>query len=162
MYDCQAMLTSEEPIARQEATANTFHIRSGAGDAAGVCDGKGIIEVLRRAMSQCGYSERDAFAVHLAVEEAIANAIQHGNKRDLRKRVRVDFMISGERLFVKVTDQGTGFDPNLVPDPTLPENLEKASGRGLALMRQFMTWIRFNRRGNQVTMCLHRSNGKPE
>jgi serine/threonine-protein kinase RsbW len=59
-----------------------------------------------------------------------------------------------------VADEGAGFDANQVPDPALPENRTKPGGRGVMLMREFMTWIRFNNRGNRVTMCMHRSNGE--
>jgi serine/threonine-protein kinase RsbW len=121
--------------------------------------GQKIIEELLEAMSHRSYPERDMFAVHLALEEAIANAIKHGNQHDPKKRVRVDYEVTGWRLLATVTDQGAGFDPDQVPDPTLTENLENTSGRGLMLMREFMTWIRFNNRGNQVTMCKHRFAG---
>jgi len=148
---------------RREVFTETWHTSSGGENAGSdVSEGKQLVESLLRLMSQHGYPERDGFAVHLALEEALANAVRHGNQRDPTKRVRIDYELNGQRLLVRVTDQGAGFAPSRVPDPTLPENLETASGRGLLLMRQFMTWIRFNRRGNQVTMCLHRSNGRPE
>ena len=59
---------------------------------------------------------------------------------------------------IEVEDEGRGFDPSHVPDPTLPENLERPNGRGLLLMRRSMTWVRYTGRGNRVTLCKRRSS----
>lgn len=108
------------------------------------------------------FCEQDVFAVHLALEEAIVNAIKHGNRNDPGKWVSVRYEVSGNRAVVEVEDQGAGFDWSHVPDPTAPENLERSSGRGVLMMRHFMTWVRFNERGNCVTMCRLRSSGGDE
>jgi serine/threonine-protein kinase RsbW len=156
--DNEMTFTSDQRIARQEVAADTLSHKACVEDGFSTAsDGRKFIAGLLAVMSERGYPERDVFAVHLALEEAIANGITHGNKHDARKRVRVDYRITGRRLIATVTDQGTGFDPDQVPDPTLHENLGKSDGRGLMLMREFMTWIRFNSRGNQVTMCMRRS-----
>ena len=100
----------------------------------------------------CGYSEASAFAIKLAVEEAINNAIKHGNKFDRQKMVDLTFEVGPEQAVVTVADQGDGFDPSSLPDPTADENLEKPTGRGVMLMRAYMDEVRFSPRGNQVQM----------
>jgi len=104
------------------------------------------------------YPARAITGVRLALEEAIVNAIQHGNNRDATKCVFVSFRVGAEQFVAQVQDEGAGFDPAAVPDPTLPENLVKPSGRGLLLMREFMTWIEFSAGGACVTMCKRRPN----
>jgi serine/threonine-protein kinase RsbW len=108
-------------------------------------------------MAAFGYPKRDVFGVQLALEEAVVNAVEHGHKGDGLKRVRVSYLVAPEQTLVEVEDQGEGFDPSQVPDPTTPENLERACGRGLFLMRAYMTWVRHNVRGNCVTLCRGRS-----
>ena len=108
-------------------------------------------------MNAAEYPDSDVLAMRLALEEAIVNAIKHGHQGDPKKAVRVRYQVTARQVLAEVRDQGPGFDPNQVPDPTAPENLERATGRGLFLMRHFTTWVRFNRRGNCVTLCLARS-----
>ena len=79
--------------------------------------------------------------VGVAVRECVINAITHGNERDARKRVHVEFSLDREvpgRLAIRVRDEGPGFDPDLLADPLAPENLLKPSGRGIFLIRSFM------------------------
>jgi serine/threonine-protein kinase RsbW len=97
--------------------------------------------------------------MRLALEEALVNAVKHGNKGDATKRVRVRYQVTAAGVLVEVEDDGTGFDPLKVPDPCAPENLERLSGRGLLLMRSYMTWVRFNPCGNCVTLYERRSDG---
>ena len=101
---------------------------------------------------RCGFSESTAFAVKLAMEEGINNAIRHGNGYDPNKTVEVAYEIDAGKVVIVVTDQGQGFDPAGVPDPTIDENIEKPSGRGIMLMRRYMDEVCFNERGNQVRM----------
>ncbi len=98
------------------------------------------------------FSDRDLFGVKLALEEAVVNAIKHGNQLDPDKTVRITCEVSDQCAVITIEDQGPGFDPFDIPDPTDDENLEKASGRGLMLMRAFMTNITYNERGNRVCM----------
>jgi serine/threonine-protein kinase RsbW len=105
------------------------------------------------------FSEHDIFSIKLALEEALVNAIKHGNRMDRSKRVFVSYRVSPERFDIHIADEGVGFDPCDVPDPTAEENLERPCGRGLLLMRHYMTEVRFCRRGNSVTMCKLR-NGR--
>ena len=113
-------------------------------------------DVLRR-LTELEWGEDDLFGVHLAVEEALMNAIKHGNALDASKEVHVRSELSNWRFWIQITDEGPGFNPEDVPDPTLDENLELPSGRGLMLMRTFMAKVEFNERGNKVTMEKHRS-----
>ncbi len=96
--------------------------------------------------------EHDIFSIKLALEEALINAMKHGNQMDRNKKVRISYRIFADRFDVQIADDGDGFDPNDVPDPTAFENLERPSGRGLMLMRHYMTEVVFNQRGNSVTM----------
>jgi len=87
--------------------------------------------------------------VSVAVRESVINAIKHGNCSDVRKRVHVEFTAlqdgGGPGLAVRVRDEGCGFDPSLLADPLAPENLLKANGRGIFLMRSFMDEMTFQR-----------------
>ena len=105
------------------------------------------------ALEQRGVSMGDLADLHLALEEGLANAVKHGNKLDSSKQVLVECELSENGVFsITIQDEGEGFNPNDVPDCTLPENLDKPSGRGLMLMRAFMDDIRYNDIGNQLTI----------
>ena len=111
-------------------------------------------ELLEQAR-QRGYSEETAFAIRLAFEEATNNAIRHGNGLDPGKGVRIEYEVTARRATISVADEGTGFNPAALPDPTCDENLEKPGGRGVMLMRAYMDKVTFNRRGNRVCMVKH-------
>lgn len=105
------------------------------------------------AMDRCGYSKASKFAVRLALAEAIANAFHHGHRAmPPALPVFVTFGVTPTEVAISVEDQGPGFDPDAVPDPTLDENLEAPSGRGLMLIRAYMTRVRYNSKGNRVEM----------
>jgi serine/threonine-protein kinase RsbW len=116
-----------------------------------------FLDELVAALADLGYSSRDCAGVRLALEEAVVNGLRHGNGGDPARRVRVRYHLRPDALRAEVEDEGPGFDPGRVPDPTLPENLARPGGRGLLLMRHYMTWVRFSRRGNRVTLCKYRS-----
>ena len=116
-----------------------------------------LLGTIRSAMSESGYQETDIFAVCLALEEAIVNAVEHGHRGDGLKSVRVAYQVGPGQVLAEVEDQGPGFNPSRVPDPTAPENLLKPCGRGLFLMRHLMTWVRHSSPGNCVTLCRYRS-----
>ncbi|HRI48142.1 MAG TPA: ATP-binding protein [Ignavibacteriaceae bacterium] len=80
----------------------------------------------------------------IAITEATTNAIIHANKKDVTKKVVLDIQLQNSQLIIKVIDQGQGFDPTKIPDPTEPENLLKDSGRGLYLMRVFADELKYN------------------
>ena len=121
--------------------------------------GKQFIDDLLSDLGRHLWTEHELFGIHLAVEEAVVNAIKHGNQFASDKTVRVCYYLSSDRLRVEVTDQGDGFNPEAIPDPTEDENLECPSGRGLMLMRSFMTEVMFNDRGNSVLMERARVRG---
>jgi len=97
----------------------------------------------------------------VGVSEALANAMIYGNDRDPAKRVRVEVELASERVSVVVHDEGDGFDPTGVPDPTLPENIESAGGRGLFLIRELMDEVDFHGCGNCVRLVLYRQAPLP-
>ncbi len=109
-------------------------------------------DLVLSALTKQGWGEEDLFSIRLALEEAITNAIKHGNKLDGSKKVIVRFGSDSTKLMIQVEDEGTGFDPTSVPDPTAQENLERESGRGLLLMRYYMDDLEYNPKGNCVTM----------
>jgi serine/threonine-protein kinase RsbW len=111
-----------------------------------------VVDQVLAQMERLGWQDHDRFAVHLAAEEALVNAIKHGNRKARNKYVHVVCRVSPGQVWMQITDQGRGFDPEAVPDPTEDDNLEQPSGRGLMLMRSYMTSVSFNERGNQVTM----------
>lgn len=104
------------------------------------------------------FSEREIFGIKLALEEALVNAIKHGNRLDRSKNVRVAYHIREDLFYIRITDEGKGFDPDEVPDPTDIENLERPCGRGLLLMRHYMTEVEFAPPGN-VCIMWKRRNG---
>lgn len=103
-------------------------------------------------LQTCQYGEMEIFGIKMATEEALVNAVKHGNQLDPNKNVTVLYVISPTHFEIKISDEGPGFDPEDVPDPTAPENLERPCGRGLLLMRSFMTEVQFHGRGNSITM----------
>ena len=81
----------------------------------------------------------------MALREALANAIKHGNQQDLAKHVHLEMDVVGDTLVIAIRDEGPGFDPEAVVDPLAPENRLKTSGRGIFYMRTFMDDVRFER-----------------
>jgi serine/threonine-protein kinase RsbW len=115
-------------------------------------EGKRILEGVLHQLEAENWFPHEIFGVHLAMEEALVNAIKHGNRFDDAKRVQVVCKLSPEKFFLKICDEGPGFRLEEVPDCTEDENLEKASGRGIMLMRNFMSRVEYNSSGNCVTM----------
>jgi serine/threonine-protein kinase RsbW len=99
--------------------------------------------------------ERLRLNFRVGLTEALANAMLYGNCRDPNKRVRIDATITPGSLSVRVTDEGRGFNPANVSDPTLPRNRTRAGGRGIFLIKKLMDEVEFNERGNSITMILH-------
>ena len=104
-----------------------------------------------------GYDEAAKFAIKLALEEALNNAIKHGNGYDPAKTIEVLFNVNSRQTEITITDQGDGFDPAAVPDPRADENLEKPCGRGILLMRAYMDEVQYSEKGSQVYMVKHRT-----
>ena len=111
-----------------------------------------IIDALLSRLEAERWNSQEVFGVHLAVEEALVNAIIHGNKKDPSKSVHVLVQSSPEQLRVEIVDEGAGFDPGQIPDPTNPDRLNVPHGRGLMLMHSFMTHVEYKGRGNELVM----------
>jgi len=98
------------------------------------------------------YGIRDQFAVRLAVDEALANAVNHGNRQDPSKKIRINFRVTDDLFEITVEDEGEGFVPEELGDPLANEYLERPCGRGLPLMHHFMSDVAFHPPGNKVTL----------
>ena len=97
---------------------------------------------------------RVRFNLRTALAEALANAIAYGNRHDPRRVVRVRVEVRRDAVRIHVTDDGAGFDPAAVPDPTLPERLEREDGRGLFVLRRLVDRVVFSEKGNSVCLTL--------
>jgi serine/threonine-protein kinase RsbW len=104
------------------------------------------------------YPRKDVFAVLLSLHEAVANAYRHGNRRDRNKSIEIRYRVTAEEAVFEVADEGPGFDAGRLPDPLGEANLDRPGGRGLFLMRTYMTWVGFNPQGNRVTLARQRSH----
>lgn len=104
------------------------------------------------AMAWQGFTRPDLLGMRIAVEEAIANAIRHGHRDNPSKTVQVSYQVRPDGVVVEVRDEGPGFNPSAVPEPE-SDGLGSQPGRGLQLMRRHTNWLRFNSRGNCVTLC---------
>ena len=111
-----------------------------------------VTDELLEQLGHHGWSPSDIFAIHLAAEEALVNAIVHGNKLDPTKKVQVSCEVGPELVRIRITDEGEGFDPGKVPDCTADDRLEMPGGRGVMLMKSFMTRIEYNAKGNSVLL----------
>lgn len=124
-------------------------------------DGLVVQEKIVSLMERFHYSIRDIFAMRLSLEEGITNAIRHGNKFSSEKQVSVQCTIDEYRMRVVVQDQGEGFEPDSVPDPTEEEYLERPSGRGLLLMRAYLNHCEYSDGGRRLTMERERNSDLP-
>jgi Anti-sigma regulatory factor (Ser/Thr protein kinase) len=113
-------------------------------------------EDLIAALERYGYPKASLFAVRLAVHEAITNAFVHGHRDLPNAPVRFEYRVGPDETEITVQDFGPGFDPSSIPDPTLDENLERGSGRGLLLIRAYMTVAEYNATGNALRMVYKR------
>lgn len=114
------------------------------------------VEFLASRAREAGFDEgllRLNFRV--GVTEALANAMLYGNRGDEKKHVRVDASVTAERVRVRVRDEGGGFDPDHLEDPTLPVNRARVGGRGIFLITKLMDQVEFNEAGNAITMVLN-------
>jgi serine/threonine-protein kinase RsbW len=102
-----------------------------------------------------GYIDPDS-NTSMALHEALTNAIRHGNRLDASKKVTVEVAIDPHEAVFTITDEGHGFDPAEVGDPTEGDNIFREGGRGLLMIRHLMDEVRYNRRGNRVTLIKKR------
>ena len=117
-----------------------------------LCSARQVEQHLLAELHRHKYPDDCLFAVRLALEEALSNAIKHGNQLDPDKKVTVKFYVEPEKIQIIITDQGQGFDPTAVPDPTTDEHLEDPSGRGITLILAYMDDVAYNSRVNEVRM----------
>jgi serine/threonine-protein kinase RsbW len=102
--------------------------------------------------SEIGISQDNYGKILVSTMEGVNNAILHGNKSEPDKLVDIEFLYTGRQLKIKISDEGEGFKPQEVPDPTIPENLEELNGRGVFLMSKLADKIKYSKKGNSVTM----------
>lgn len=114
--------------------------------------GNEVQEEILDAIQRVGFTANSTFAVKLALDEAMVNAIKHGNRLDLAKHVLVEAKVSAERVDITIEDEGLGFVKREVPDPTHEDNLHKCSGRGILLIESYMNSARWDRGGRRLRM----------
>lgn len=102
--------------------------------------------------NEYGINKENYGKILVSALEAVNNAIVHGNKSDKRKYVHIELWLNNEKFQITVEDEGKGFKPGEIPDPTKPENLELTNGRGIFLMSRLADEIEFNLKGNKVKM----------
>ena len=120
--------------------------------------GREVQNAILDACERHGFGEDAYFAVKLALDEAVTNAIKHGNQFADDKRVRVKAGVNPERCWVEVRDEGPGFKRDTIPDPRQDENLHKCSGRGLLLIEAYMSDVDWSEDGKAIRMSkLNRS-----
>ncbi len=126
-----------------------------------------VVQVVSDAFTRVAGLDDDAVHwVGLAIRESVVNAMRHGNGNDRRKRVHVEFKVLEEAapcVWIRVRDEGPGFDPSTLPDPLAPENLLKSSGRGIFLIRSFMDELTLQRAAEGgMEMVMVKRAGSPE
>ncbi len=118
-----------------------------------------VLEQILRQLHAFQWGHKDVFAIHLALEEALVNAIRHGNASHPLKQVTIYAEVTEDLFTTRITDEGPGFDPENLPDPTDTDFLERPCGRGVKLMQNYMTTVAFNAVGNEVTLTKTKSSG---
>ncbi|HEY8668561.1 MAG TPA: ATP-binding protein [Tepidisphaeraceae bacterium] len=114
--------------------------------------GRNVQKKILDEVAKYGFSSTSTFGIKLALEEALMNAIKHGNKLDPHKKVHIEAHVTPVMAEIIIEDEGPGFDRKCVPDPTLEENLQKCSGRGILLMEAYMNSVRWDHGGRRVRM----------
>jgi serine/threonine-protein kinase RsbW len=111
-----------------------------------------VLDYLMKRVERLGVINPEQSNLFVALDEAFVNAVKHGNKFDAEKHIRVFAEISKKEARFTIEDEGEGFDVNSIPDPLDPENLFKASGRGVLFIYNIMDEVEYNDRGNRLTM----------
>jgi serine/threonine-protein kinase RsbW len=115
-------------------------------------EGREVQKRITDDVERLGFDSHSQFAIKLALEEALINAIKHGNKLDPRKKVHVEAKVTPKQAEIVIEDEGPGFDRTCVPDPTAEENLCKCSGRGILLIESFMDKVQWSHGGRRVKL----------
>ncbi len=121
-----------------------------------------VQEAVLRPVRQADYDRDAIFAIRLALDEAVSNAIRHGNHNDPSKHVTIEYSVTDKQVKICVRDEGEGFLPDSLPDPTTRKNLTRPHGRGVMLIRSYMTKVTFSDCGRCLTMIKTRSCRKPK
>jgi serine/threonine-protein kinase RsbW len=116
---------------------------------------------LKEALAARRYGRHDTFAVRMAFEEAVANAVTHGNGGDPAKTVTIALVVDDAKVQMTICDEGPGFDYSHLADPTADRNILKESGRGVMLIRSFMDDIAYSGPSNCVRLVKYRSENAP-
>jgi serine/threonine-protein kinase RsbW len=142
----------------QRMSASTaFEVQIPSDTTAGLAVQERIVSTLE----EYEYSLKDIFAIRLSLEEGITNAIRHGNKNSADKTVTIRCDVSEQRMRVEVQDQGDGFDPGDIPDPTDPDFLERPCGRGLLLMKSYLDHFEYSDNGRLLILERLRNSPRP-
>ena len=112
----------------------------------------GVLSAVVDQAKSHGFGKDEVFAIRLSLDEAVSNAIVHGNKSDPTKHVTIEYAIDDQQACISVSDEGCGFCPDDLPDPTLEENLTSPHGRGVMLIESYMSKVSYNDTGNCVHM----------
>ena len=115
-------------------------------------------EVIVTAAREKQYDEDAVFALRLSLEEALTNAIRHGNGQNNGKKVRVRYRVEEDQINIRIADEGAGFELSSVPDPTQKRHLQIPSGRGILLMRAYMDEVQYNQNDNEVHLVKYNSS----
>lgn len=118
-----------------------------------------VVEEVAQILAAADWPEDGVFAVRMGLDEAVANAVKHGNRGDESKRVSVETRLYPDRIEIKVRDQGEGFNPAAVPDPTCCDFIERPHGRGVMLIHVYMNEVHYGDKGNEVIMVRLRAGG---
>lgn len=113
-----------------------------------------VEEFLRTANNTFHLPEEKLHLLLVAVTEAVNNGIIHGNQNDETKSVSISCSMKRKTLTVKIKDEGKGFDPSMLSNPLHEDNLLRTSGRGVFLMKAFMQSVKYNKKGNEVTLVM--------
>lgn len=111
-----------------------------------------VQDAVIQSAEELGYGKEEVFAIRLSLDEAVTNAILHGNGNDPTKKVTIEYTVDEQAVRIKVTDEGHGFCPENLPDPTLEDNLATPHGRGVMLIKVYMTEVHYNPCGNSLSM----------
>ena len=119
-----------------------------------------VLEYLMKRVEKLGVVKAEQSNLFVALDEAFVNAVKHGNKFDAKKLVRIIAEVSAAEARFTIEDEGEGFDVNSIPDPLDPSNLFKTSGRGVLFIYNIMDEVKYNERGNRLTMIKKRTDAE--